>query len=209
MSALRNPRTAAAEQRRDYEAERVQQPRTYPQHTDDNLPPPQAANDNEPVQERNRALSVARKKILGKASLKGAVANELPIVRQARAISAGLFILGSIPAFYTPQFTFWVFAAAGLGFEIVPFVNGALPGTEVFTLFYFLVVVCGLLNMLFAVAIFLVRRVDCFSGIKLLVFLGCLTGYAVMVLNLFPFVAIWVLYVMYNQSTEKSEEQEA
>lgn len=152
--------------------------------------------------EKRRRL-IAASKHLTETSQDDTAPHSANVIRKARAVSAGATILWGTPVLYVQQLIFWFFSIIGLTVESIWFAGWALPGTEFFLLFYLLTSLFGMLNMLFATAVFIFQRVDCFSGEKLLIFMACFAGCFVLLLNLFPFVVIWVLWVMSHQEVKE------
>lgn len=116
-------------------------------------------------------------------------------VAKMRATSAAIMIFWSVIGFYIPQITFWFIGIGFIGTKFTPIVGQWIPGETVFAVFWFLIICLGVSTMLYAIAIFTLRRVDYFGGMKGIIFILCLAGYFVPFLNLFPFFIIWIFSV--------------
>lgn len=129
-------------------------------------------------------------------------------VERIRAITAGSLILWSTLPFYVPQLLLWVLGLAGVVGESLPVVDFVIPGQELFVLSYIVIAFIGLCSMAYAVVMFNIRGVDCFSGHKSLYLLLCLMGYFVFFINAAPWTLIWVFSVIMNQSPKEEGAQE-
>lgn len=150
--------------------------------------------------------SKARNMLKKGALLRSLDSGEGQTIAKIQAITAGVFILWGTLPFFVPQFLFWIIGLAGLIVESNFFVGWILPGQETFYVSYIMILVIGTGSMFYAAVMFNLRGVDCFGGHRMLYFLLCLTGYFVVFLNLVPWVALWVLTVIAQAKSSKSEE---
>jgi len=127
------------------------------------------------------------------------------LIRKGKAIAAGSFILWWIVPFYFIQIVFWIIGFAGLGLKALP-IAGLLPWDVLFSLAYMVIALIGFSSILFALIVFIGSKVDYLSGKKEQALIVCLAGIFVIVINIIPFVPLWVLYVMFNQKKEEGEE---
>jgi hypothetical protein len=105
--------------------------------------------------------------------------------------------------FYVPQLLFWILGLVGIGIETIPFADLILPGDLLFFFCYFVIAIIGLCSMVYVVFIYTIRGVQCFEGVRTLTFMCCITGYLVPFLNLFPWVAFWMLSVLFARRDEE------
>lgn len=116
--------------------------------------------------------------------------------RKITATAAGSLILWTTMPFYIPQVLFWMLGLGGMGLEAIPIADIFVPGQELFFLGYIVASFIGACSMIYAAWIYVIRGIRCFAGIKLFIFICCLTGYLVVFLNLFPWLILWVLTVI-------------
>lgn len=108
--------------------------------------------------------------------------------------------------FYALQVLLWIGGLAMIGTEEIIIVNMIVPGEELFVASYIMIAVLGLCSMFYAVIMFNLRGIDCFSGHRSLYFLLCLMGYFVFFINLAPWTLIWVVTVIWQKKAEIKEQ---
>lgn len=123
-------------------------------------------------------------------------------MNRIKAGGAAITIFWSAIGFYVPQLAFWLIGFAGIGLESVFLVGYVVPGDTLFMISYILILCIGLATMVYATAMFTLRGINCFGGIKGLIFALCLTGYFTFVINFFPWFIIWIAAVTYLQNED-------
>ncbi len=162
-----------------------------------------------PLSPEAKEAQVSRAKaLLGRGRLLRALSPQNKTTERIWAIAASGLIAWFVLPFYTLQALFWILGLASLGLEAVPIADIFLPGTEVFVFMYILIALIGVCSMLYAVWIYTVRGVRCFSGVRGLMFACCMTGYLVFFLNLFPWIILWMLCVIYTNTEDQEEDEE-
>ena len=126
-------------------------------------------------------------------------------IQRIKAISVGLMMLGFIVPVIGFQFTIWLVQLGGTFLEGVPFFNFVLPGQEMIIVGYLLIVAMHFLLFAGTAILFLLRGVDCFSGKKNLIFIACLAASMLIYINIFPFVLIWIYFVIQMQEKTPTE----
>jgi hypothetical protein len=121
------------------------------------------------------------------------------LVKRIAATQACSVIFWSAIGFYVPQITFWLIGIAGIGLEAIPVVNYVIPGQLLFFVSYAVIFFIGICTMLYSVWILMLRKIDCFSGYKGLIFLLCLDGYMVIFINFIPWFVVWLWSVILLQ----------
>jgi len=162
-----------------------------------------------PLDEKRRMLEAQKRVEIEEESEEDEGGSSLiQTARRAKAILVGSTILWVVLPFYFVQILFWLLSLGGIGLETAPIAKVVFPGTELFLLAYSVIGVIGLGSMLFGLFMFKSRFVHCLDGYKGIIFLGCLTGYFVFFINFIPFVALWVLSVMFMQKKGGGEEED-
>lgn len=129
-----------------------------------------------------------------------------------RAWTATATIFWWVWPYYLPQFFFWLLGLAGVGLEAMPIpvvreiVSFVVPGQEIFLFSYFVIAFIGLGSMAYAAFVYSIRGIRPFEGIRTLAFAVCFTGYLTFFLNLFPWVIVWMLMVVYTERKESQVE---
>jgi len=129
-----------------------------------------------------------------------------------RAWVATVTIFWWVWPYYLPQFFFWLLGLAGIGLESMPIpvvrelVSFVVPGQEIFLFSYLLIALIGLGSMTYAAFAYSIRRIRPFEGIRMLAFALCFAGYLTFFLNLFPWVFVWMLMVVYTERKESQVE---
>ena len=101
---------------------------------------------------------------------------------------------------------------AGIGLESMPIpvvrelVSFVVPGQEIFLFSYLLIALIGLGSMTYAAFAYSIRRIRPFEGIRMLAFALCFAGYLSFFLNLFPWVFVWMLMIVYTERKESQVE---
>lgn len=114
-----------------------------------------------------------------------------------RAMRAAMMVLWVVLPTYAFQFFFWLFGLAAIALETIPGLNFVLPGSETYLVSYGIIALIGILSMLYAAFVFTVKRVRWFGGSRGLAFAFCTALYLVFFLNLFPWVILWMLLVIF------------
>lgn len=137
----------------------------------------------------------------------GRVSKSLPagadgMVKRVEAGATSILIFWSAIAFYIPQLALWVIGIGVLGLTSVPVLGWFVPGNEVYMACWFIIAIIGVCTMVYSAAVFMFRRIDCFSGWKGLIFILCLTGYLVFFINFAPWYLFWLLAVTLMQGEQ-------
>jgi len=161
------------------------------------------------TQEQKQQQTEHARALRGKARILRNIAPENQTTEKIWAIAASAHIALVTLAFYPLQFFLWVISLAALGAETVLIVDFFFPGKEIYMFTYLAIAFLGICSMLFGVLIYTLRGVQCFSGIRGLWFAICVTGYLLIFLNFVPWVAIWMLGIIYmaGKTQENEEEQ--
>lgn len=130
-------------------------------------------------------------------------------IRQALAAITGYPIIWAAVTFYVIQLLFWFIGLAGLGIELVPLLKEVTPGLELLLISHLIIAAFGTTFMVYAYVMFKRRFIDCSSGVKMLIFLGCLTGYWIFFFNLIPWVIVWVICVIILQKKHGGDDDES
>lgn len=157
--------------------------------------------ESDSEQPKNNIQKIARaRKIVGrKKGLKKLLLGDSTEAKRILAFSAALPIFGFLPPLIGFQFIFWVLQLAGFFVESIPFINFVLPAEAVVITAYILITITNLILAISAVMLFFTRGVDCLSGKKSLVFMICVTMSMLPILHIFPWIALWLLFVIYQQ----------
>lgn len=155
----------------------------------------------EPLTVQEKEAQTQRSKIfLKRARALRDVLPENGATEQIITIAATSFIAWTVLPFYPIQFIFWLFGLIGIATEGAPVANLVLPGSELFMLSYIMIALIGMVTMLYAAGMYTMRGVRCFSGMRGLAFICSLTGYLVFFVNLFPWVVLWMLAILYTKN---------
>ncbi len=120
-----------------------------------------------------------------------------------RALQASSFIFWTLLPLYTIQFFVWVFGLGSIALETIPLANYVIPGEEGYIFSYVIIGVLGLFSMFLAGFVYSARGISWFGGTTGLAFAFCLAGYFIFFLNLFPWVGIWMLIVIFAKPQEE------
>jgi len=121
----------------------------------------------------------------------------LHAAEKLRAIRASMMMAWVVIGTYAFQFFFWIFGFAAVAAETVPGLNFVLPGTETYLVTYGLIAFIGVFTMMYAAFQFTINRVRWFGGSRGLAFAFCMALYLVFFLNIFPWVVLWMLMVIF------------
>lgn len=124
------------------------------------------------------------------------------LIKKAEALRASLTTLWIAGALWALQFGIWAFGMVGLGIEKIPGANILYPGISLFEFSYFFIGIIGIITLIFVAGVFLVSKVDCFSGSKLLIFAVTFCLYWLPFLGLFPWFGLWLIAVIYLQNED-------
>ena len=120
-------------------------------------------------------------------------------IKRIRAAAASWMIVAFITPFTLLHFSVWGIAILGLGAESIPVANYVLPGEEIFFVAHGILMIFGFTYMIGALALYLIRGIDCLGGWKTIIFIACLIGHLTPIFNFFPYVFLWCLAVVINQ----------
>ncbi len=120
------------------------------------------------------------------------------------AVQATTLVFWTAIPFWIPQICFWMLGIAGLGMESIPWLNYVLPGVTLFWLGEIIIVAIGVCTMTYAALILGLRGVNCFGGLKGLVFALCVAGYCAPIANFFPWFVLWLAAIVYLQGKPKN-----
>lgn len=122
-----------------------------------------------------------------------------------RAGIAAIFVAMWTLPFWGFQLALWFLGIAALGVEDTAIIGWFLPGTEVYMLAQWGIVVIGVPSILFALIMFIIRLVDWHSGLKPVVLFVCAAGYFAPIINIVPWAVVWALAVVYMQHEESKQ----
>ena len=124
------------------------------------------------------------------------------LIKKANAARASLMMLWIPGGIWCVQFLFWAVGMVSIGLEDIPGVNILYPGETLFKFSYFIIVILGILTLIYVAALYIAQRINCFGGMKLIVFCICFSLYLFPVLNLFPWFGLWMCSVIYLQDED-------
>lgn len=120
----------------------------------------------------------------------------LSAIDKVNTYSTCVTIFWTAIAFWPMQFIFWIVSVAAYGLETIPFLNYVLPGESIFWASWFFVVLVGWSMLLYAALFLFVRNVPAFVDYKWFIFILCLIGYLIPILNVFPWFVMWLLAIV-------------
>lgn len=169
-----------------------------------------AVNDNTPIQygQTQRNLRQAGRHRINEErelSSRGATGTVSTLKAKARAVRVSWTIAGTVLPFYMTQLIFGLIAFAGAGAEYAgeEFIWGIastiIPGEYIFAAGWLGAAIIAILMIGAAALIYTANRVNCWDNISMSSFFVCIALCFAPFANIFPWVILWMVFVVYAQ----------
>lgn len=145
--------------------------------------------------ERNAQIARSKKLLPGSLSNNKSVGGNNANIKKIKAAVASNFIFWTAITFYIPQLSLWILGMSALSLESVPVLGYVIPGESLYLISWLIIVIIGIGTMIYATFIFTLRGIPCFDGWPGFVFICCIAGYCVVLVNFLPFFIFWLFTV--------------